>query len=131
VSRTAESTEPVAETTVEVRATGHVYDALPESRIEFAFEGSTLREFLDAFFDAHDVRDLVIATRPEEEVTDGWAPPPDDLPDDWTANPAGERTRAFARILVNGRFNEHRDGFDTALDDGDRVALVYPFVFCV
>jgi molybdopterin converting factor small subunit len=30
---------------------------------------------------------------------------------------------------VNGRCNEHRDGFDTELDDGDRVALAYQFIF--
>jgi len=33
-------------------------------------------------------------------------------------------------VPVDGRFNEHRDGFDTPLSDGDRVALVSPFVFC-
>jgi molybdopterin converting factor small subunit len=31
---------------------------------------------------------------------------------------------------VNGRFNEQLDGFDTELTDGDRVALMYPFMFC-
>lgn len=55
--------------------------------------------------------------------TDGWADPPDDR----TATPAGERTRAYARLLVNGQL----DGFDTELADGDRVAPVYPLVFCV
>jgi len=29
-----------------------------------------------------------------------------------------------------GTFDEHLDGLDTELDDGDRVALMYPFVFC-
>jgi molybdopterin converting factor small subunit len=33
-------------------------------------------------------------------------------------------------VLVNGIFNEHRDGLDTTLDDGDRVTLIYPFMYC-
>jgi len=32
--------------------------------------------------------------------------------------------------LVNGRFNENENGFDTTLEDGDRAALVYLFMFC-
>lgn len=117
-------------TTVEVTATGHLYDALDEHRFEYTFEGDTLREFLDAFLAEHDVADLLIAAEPEEAVAHGWAEPPDELPDDFTANPEGDRTRAYARICVNGVFNEHLDGFDTELSDGDRVALMYPFIFC-
>ena len=37
---------------------------------------------------------------------------------------------AAARVCVNGRFNELLDGFDTELEDGDRVALVNPFMYC-
>jgi molybdopterin converting factor small subunit len=51
-------------------------------------------------------------------------------PGDVGKNPEGEQTRAYARILVNGRFNQHEEGFDTELDDGDRISLVYPFIFC-
>ena len=49
----------------------------------------------------------------------------------WNKNPEGEQTRAFARVAINGRFNEHIDGLDTELEDGDRVALMYPFMFCL
>lgn len=119
-------------TTVDVRATGHVRDALGTPRLSFTFEGSTLRDFAEAFFDEHDVRDLVIAETEAESATRGWAPiDGDDVPGDLNANPDGERTRAYARILVNGTFNETLDGFDTRLSEGDRVALVNPFVFCV
>lgn len=117
-------------TTVEVKGTGRLYDALPEHRFEYAFEGTTLREFLEAFLDDYDVADLLIADTPEEAVAHGWAPPPEDLPDDFAANPEGDRTRAYARIAINGRFNEHLDGFETELTDGDRVALMYPFIYC-
>ncbi|MFC7098915.1 MoaD/ThiS family protein [Halobaculum marinum] len=125
-----ESPDERAVTTVEVRGTGRLYDALPTSRFEFSFEGTTLREFLDAFLDEYDVADLLIAETPEDAVAPGWAPAPETLPADFRANPEGERTRRYARICVNGRFNEQLDGFDTELSDGDRVALMYPFMFC-
>lgn len=120
------------ETTVEVRATGHVRDALGTPSIAFTFEGETLRDFAEAFFAAYDVRDLVIAETEADSATRGWAPiDAGDVPGDLLKNPDGEQTRAYARILVNGRFNEALDGFDTELDDGDRVALLNPFLFCV
>ena len=123
-----------SETTVQVRATGHVRDAIGTPRLSYSFEGDTLREFVSAFFEEYgdEVRDLVIAETAEESATRGWAPiDGDDVPGDLRANPDGERTRAYARILVNGQFNEVLDGFDTELADGDRVALVNPFLFCV
>ncbi|WP_277556001.1 MoaD/ThiS family protein [Halobaculum limi] len=130
VERGDESLDRRAETTVEVKGTGRLYDALPDHRFEYTFEGSTLREFLDQFFEEYDVAELVLARTPEEAVARGWAKPPGELPADFKANPEGDRTRAFARICVNGRFNEHLDGFDTELTDGDRIALMYPFMFC-
>ncbi|PSP75849.1 hypothetical protein BRC81_14320 [Halobacteriales archaeon QS_1_68_20] len=65
------------------------------------------------------------------ETTVNVRAPVEDPPGTWRSNPEGERTRADARVLVNGTFNEHLDGFETRLEDGDRVALVNPFVFCV
>lgn len=122
-------TEPRT-TTVEVRCTGHVRDAVGVPSLEFTFEGETLREFLAAFFDEYDVADLLLAETEAEATTRGWATV-DDLPGTWRKNPEGEQTRAYARVCVNGRFNEHLDGLDTTLADGDRVALIYPFMFCV
>ncbi|WP_336002641.1 MoaD/ThiS family protein [Halorientalis halophila] len=120
-----------AETTVTVKCTGHVRTAVGEPRFEFAFAGNTLREFLAAFFDEYDVADMLIAETEAEATTRGWAPVEEDLPGKWNANPEGEQTRAYARVMVNGRFNESLDGLDTRLADGDRVALVYPFMFCL
>jgi molybdopterin converting factor small subunit len=121
-----------ATTTVQVRATGYVRDALGTPRLSFTFEGSTLRDFAEAFFAEHDVRDLVIAGTEAEAATRGWAPiDGDDVPGALRKNPDGEQTRAYARILINGQFNENLAGFDTELSAGDRVALVYPFMFCV
>ena len=119
-----------SETTVEVRALGHVRETVGTPHLTFSFEGDTLRAFLDAFFETYDVEELLIARTDDEATAHGWADV-EDPPGTWRANPEGERTRAYARVLVNGRFNEHLDGFDTHLEEGDRIALVYPFVFCV
>ena len=119
-----------ATTTVDVRCTGHVRTAIGEHEMEFTFEGGTLRAFLDAFFETYDVEDLVIAETEADATAHGWAPTDGDPPGTWKKNPVGEQTRAFARIAINGTFNEHLDGLDTELETGDRVALVYPFMFC-
>lgn len=119
-------------TTVSVRCTGDVRGAVGAGKLEYAFTGRTLREFLEAFFEDYDVESLLIAETEAEATAHGWAPTPSSLGgENWRKNPEGEQTRRFARILVNGRFNEHLDGLDTVLHDGDRIALMHPFVFCV
>lgn len=122
--------EPTAETTVTVRCTGRVRDAVGTHELSFSFEGDTLREFLEAFFERHDVAEFLIAETEAEATAPGWAPTPEELPGTWKKNPEGEQTRAYARVCINGRFNEHLDGLDTELEDGDRVSLMYPFIFC-
>lgn len=123
--------EDTPSTTVEVRCTGDIRDAVGLGRLEYHFEGDTLRDFLTAFFAEYDVESLLIASTRAEATAPGWAPSPERLPGTWEANPEGEQTRPFARVLINGTFNEHLDGFDTRLDDGDRISLMKPFVFCV
>lgn len=127
----AEVEETVATTTVEVRCTGHVRTAVGRPRIEFAFEGDTLRAFLEAFFAEHDVEDMLIAETEAEATAHGWAPAMESLGGTWRKNPEGEQTRRYARVTVNGTFNEHLDGLDTELEDDDRIGLLYPFVYCV
>jgi molybdopterin converting factor small subunit len=117
-------------TTVAVHCTGHVRTAIGRAKFEFAFEGETLRDFLDAFFDRYDVADLLIAETEADATAHGWVPAEEGPAGTWRKNPEGEQTRAFARVLVNGRFNEHLEGLETPLEDGDRVALVYPFIYC-
>ena len=119
-----------ATTTVDVRCTGLVRDAVGTHHLEFTFEGETLRDFLESFFDEYDVRDLLIAETEADATARGWAPTPEELPGTWRKNPEGEQTRSYARICINGRFNEHYSGFDTRLEAGDRVALMNPFLFC-
>jgi molybdopterin converting factor small subunit len=130
VERRERDVEGVPETTVEVRCTGHVRTAIGESDLSFTFEGETLQEFLEAFFAEYDVRDLLIAETDADATTSGWADPPEDPPGTWEKNPEGEQTRTYARVAVNGTFNEHLAGLDTRLRDGDRVGLMYPFIFC-
>lgn len=118
-------------TTVTVRCTGHVRTELGTPGFEFRFRGTTLRAFLDALFEDYpSLEGMLIAESEAEATHSGWAPTPEDLPGTWRKNPEGEQTVAYARVLVNGRFNELHDGFDTELEDGDRVGLVYPFIFC-
>ncbi|QKY21151.1 MoaD/ThiS family protein [Halolamina sp. CBA1230] len=124
-------TEQATTTTVEVNATGHVRRELGEHEFSFTFEGDTLGAFLDAFFAEHGCEELLLAETEAEETAHGWADYPGDPPGRWERNPEGERTRAFARVMVNGQFNELLDGFGTELEDGDRVALLYPFMFCL
>ncbi|GAB3665958.1 MoaD/ThiS family protein [Halopiger thermotolerans] len=128
VDHASESTPET--TTVTVRCTGHVRDAVGTHELEFTFEGTRLRDFLEAFFEEYDVEDLLIAETEEEATAHGWADPPEELPGTWRKNPEGEQTRTYARVCINGKFNEHFDGFQTELEDGDRVALIYPFMFC-
>ncbi|OYR56932.1 MULTISPECIES: MoaD/ThiS family protein [Halorubrum] len=127
-----EAAEEPPETTVTVRCTGHVRTELDGTyEFEYTFTGNTLREFLDDLFEDYpELQELLIAETEADATHSGWAPTPEELPGTWTKNPVGEQTIAYARILVNGRFNENERGFDTELEEGDRVALVYPFMFC-
>ncbi|MFW6458409.1 MAG: MoaD/ThiS family protein [Halodesulfurarchaeum sp.] len=127
---TASAEAELQTTTVTVRCTGHIYDAVGRLRFEYTFDGETLADFLAAFFDEYPVEELVLASEASEEATSGWAEPPETLPGTWNRNPEGERVRRYARVTVNGRFNEHLDGFRTRLADGDRIGLLYPFVYC-
>ena len=127
----ATDADPGVATTVDVKCTGQVQEEVGEMSFEYTFEGDTLRAFLDELFEEYpELQDMLIAETEADATHSGWAPAPEELPGTWTKNPVGEQTIAYARILVNGHFNENENGFDTVLEEGDRVALVYPFMFC-
>lgn len=130
-SEPADTNEHTTQTTVTVRCTGVVRDAVGTGTLEYTFEGDTLRAFLTSFFEEYPIADLLLAPSEAEATAHGWAPTPATLPGTWRANPAGDQTKPFARVLINGRFNEHLGGLDARLSDGDRIALMKPFVFCV
>jgi molybdopterin converting factor small subunit len=117
-------------TTVDVKATALVRRELDEHRFDYSFQGDTLREFLDALFTDHpELEGMLLAETAAEASTDGWVNV-DEVPGETATNPEGEQTRPYVRVVVDGTFNEHLDGFDTELADGDRVALMYPFMYC-
>lgn len=129
--RKTDDPDTTAVTTVQVRCSGHVRQAVGTGRLEYRFEGETLRDFLAAFFEEYDVREMLIAETEADATTKGWAPEMAELPgQNYAKNPEGEQTRCYARVVINGIFNEHLDGLDTELDDGDRVGLLYPFIYC-
>jgi molybdopterin converting factor small subunit len=131
MSTTADAPETAGTTTVDVKATGHVRRELGKHRFDYTFEGNTLGAFLDALFEEYpELADMLVAETEAEASTDGWVTV-DELPGDWAKNPEGEQTRPYVRVTINGKFNEHLDGFDTELEAGDRVALMYPFMFCL
>lgn len=120
-----------AETTVEIRCTGHVRTEVGEGKMDYTFEGERLRDLLSSFFEQYDVEEMLIAETEDEATTDGWAPQVAELPGErYAKNPEGEQTRCYARVTVNGTFNELLDGLDTPVEDGDRIGLIYPFMYC-
>jgi molybdopterin converting factor small subunit len=130
------TTEPDVEsqgktTTVALHATGHVRGRMDQPHQEFTFEGDTLRALLERLFDEQpELAEMLVAETEAEATTRGWAEPPENLPGKWHKNPEGEQTKPYARVLINGKFNEVLEDFDTEIEDGDRVSLVYPFIFC-
>lgn len=128
--RATKTATPSERTTVRVHCTGHVRSEVGQPKLEYSFDGSTLRAFLEAFFEEYDVAELLIAETEDEAAAHGWVQSNGDPPGTWNKNPEGEQTRAFARVAVNGRFNEHLDGLDTELEDDDRISLMYPFMYC-
>jgi len=118
-------------TTVQIRCTGLVRARVGRPTLEYTFEGETLRALLGSFCEEYDVADVLIATTEAEATTRGWAPEMDELPGrNYAKNPEGEQTRRYARVAVNGTFNEHLEGLDTTLEDGDRISMMYPFIYC-
>lgn len=87
--------------TVTLKFTGNVYREMGTFGMNFTFQGNRARDLLEAFFDQHDLRKLLM-------------------------NGDGE-LKPYARLLVNGRFSETIGGLDAPVQDGDTVVLIHPY----
>lgn len=117
-------------TTVDVRCTGRVRAAVGTDELEFAFDGDRLGEFLAAFADDYGLEELLVVDPTEEPdpMARLWARPPGEVPG-WRPDAETERARPYGRVCVNGRFSYRLAGLETRVADGDRIALLYPFLF--
>ncbi len=86
---------------VTLKFTGNVHTRVGAYQMDFSFEGTRLRELLNAVFARHNLRDLLL---------------------DESGN-----LKPYARVLVNGRFSELLQGLDTPVRDGDTVVLIHPY----
>lgn len=86
---------------VTLKFTGNVHTRMGAFGLDFAFQGSKLRDLLNDVTACYNVRDLLLDDR--------------------------GGIRPHARVLVNGRFSEVLQGLDTPVRDGDTVVLIHPY----
>ncbi len=86
---------------VTLKFTGNVHTRVGAYQMDFSFEGTRLRELLNAVLARHNLRDLLL---------------------DESGN-----LKPYARVLVNGRFSELLQGLDTPVRDGDIIVLIHPY----
>lgn len=89
-------------THITLKFTGEFWGRVGFGHTNFAFEGSTVRDFLPALTQAYNVGDLLL-------------------------NPDGLSTKPSTRLVINGRFFELLNGLDTPIRDGDVVTLMRPW----
>jgi molybdopterin synthase sulfur carrier subunit len=89
-------------TKVTLKFTGDVRTRMGVNRMEFSFEGSRLRDLLEALFAHHDLRDLIL----DEEG----------------------KVLPYARVAVNGRFSYLIGDLEAPIREGDLVVLTKPYV---
>ena len=87
---------------VNLKFTGLVRKRMGVNQMEYAFDGSSLAELLEAFFNRYDIQDLILDENGEI------------LP--------------YSRIVVNGRFSYLVGNMETPIQDGDLVVFIRPYV---
>lgn len=87
---------------ITLKFTGDIYVRMKTFRMEFAFEGDTLRDLLDALFKQYDLRDFVL----DEQ----------------------DRIKPYSRVVVDGRFSENAGDLDARVQDHGEVVLIRPFL---
>ena len=87
---------------VTLKFTGDIWARMKTFRIDFAFEGTTLRDLLHALFKEYDLRDLVLD--------------------------AQDQIKPYSRVVVDGRFSENVGDWDAPVQDNGEVVLIRPFL---
>jgi molybdopterin converting factor small subunit len=92
-------------TRVSVKFTGEVWERMNSYRIDFYFEGTTLRDLLGALFAQYDLRDLVL------DRSDQFIP--------------------RSGVLVNGRSAKYLGALAALIREGDEVIIMRPSVAAI
>lgn len=89
-------------TQVTLKFTGEVWSRMKTYRMNFAFEGTSLRDLLKALFRQYNLRDLML------DENDHIIP--------------------WSRVLVNGRFSEFIGDLGAPVGTGDEIVLIRPYL---
>jgi len=87
---------------ITLKFTGDIYMRMKTFRMEFEFEGDTLRDLLAALFNQHDLHDLVL----DEQ----------------------DCIKPYSRVVVDGRFSENAGDLDARVRDNSEIVLIRPFL---
>jgi len=92
---------PPALTRVTLKFTSHFRERVGQSETDFSFNGSTLREFIDAVLRDYDIADLLLDQ--------------------------GE-LKPYVRVAIDGRFSHFVGGWDATVPNGATVVLIHSYV---
>ena len=87
---------------VTLKFTGDIWVRMKTYCMDFAFEGTTLGDLLDALFKQYNLRDLVLDV--------------------------DNRIIPYSRVIVDGHFSEFVGDLTACIKDGDEVVLIRPFL---
>lgn len=87
---------------VQLKFTGLVRSRMGFDSMKFEFDGSTLADLLSAFFEQHEIDDLLLDEK-------GAILP-------------------YSRVVINGRFSYLVGDMDAPVNEGDNVVLIRPYV---
>lgn len=89
-------------THVILRFTSHFRARVGQRQAEFAFRGDTLREFIPAVLQRHDIADLLLTGTHD--------------------------LKPYVRVAIDGRFAENIGGWGARIPDGATVVLIHSYV---
>jgi molybdopterin converting factor small subunit len=89
-------------TDVTLKFTGDLWSRMKTFRMDYAFEGTTLRDLLKALCQQYNIRDLMLDEN--------------------------DRIIPWSRVIVNGRFAEFHGDLGIPVGTGDEVVLIHPYL---